>query len=231
MRFILKITTLLLGQLVYGQSNKSDIKFGLYGSYADPSWYQELTINENGNFLFYDRVELGTSNKYEGKWKIDQNKLTLYDFENNKRKPIPTIYIFKKDQLCSVAKNEICFTMQDKVQTSKQHIDNICKVYRDYIISHESTDSQDDKDIMTNSLKSLTNLTNKDDIDLLISVWMYYDPTDFPDISEIYRILKASRPHSIEAVKNTIDEMKEGEADHTVLYSNVKNLLQRLENE
>lgn len=231
MKIILTITPLLFGHFVYGQSNKIEIKCGLYGSYADPSWYQELTINENGSFLFYDRVELGTSNKYEGKWKIEQNNLTLYDFENNKRKPIPTTYIFKKDQLRSLTKNEICYTLQEKEQTSKQHIDNIRKVFEDYIKFQESTDSQGDKYLMTKSLKSLTTLTDKDDLDLLINVWMYYDPTDYPDIPEIYRILKASRPNSIEAVKKRIDNKKEWETDDIAPYSDLKNLLQRLENE
>ena len=64
---------------------------------------------------------------------------------------------------------------------------------------------------MTESLKSLTVVTDKADLELLINVWMYYDPTDYPDIPEIYRILKDSRPHSIEAVKNRIDNKKEEE--------------------
>jgi len=231
MRFIVTITILLLGQLVYGQSNKSDIKFGLYGIYADPSLYQELTINESGKFLFYDRVELGTSNKYEGKWKIEQNKLTLYDFENRKRKPIPTKYTLNKDELCSVTRNEICFKWQEKEKTSKQHIDNIRKVFEDYVKYQESTDSQDDKNLMTESLKSLIIVTEKDELDLLVNVWMYYDPTDYPDNPEIYRILKISRPHSIDAVKNRIDNKKEWESDESAPYSDLKNLLQRLENE
>ncbi len=52
MRIALTITALILGYFVYGQNEKVDIKFGLYGSYADPSLYQELTINENGKFMF-----------------------------------------------------------------------------------------------------------------------------------------------------------------------------------
>jgi hypothetical protein len=83
---------------------------------------------------------------------------------------------------------------------------------------------------MTKSLKSLTTVTDKDDLDLLINVWMYYDPTDYADIPEIYRILKASRPHSIEAVKNRIDNKKEWETDDTAPYFDLKNLLKRLEN-
>ena len=111
------------------------------------------------------------------------------------------------------------------------HIKNIRYVFEDYIKYQESTDSQDDKDLMTKSLKSLSTVTNKDDLDLLINVWMYYDPTDYPDIPEIYRILKASKPYSIEAIKNRIDNKKEWETDDSAPYSDLKNLLKRLENE
>ena len=111
------------------------------------------------------------------------------------------------------------------------HIKNIRYVFEDYIQYQESTDSQEDKDLITKSLKSLTTVTDKDNLDLLINVWMYYDPTDYPDIPEIYRILKDSRPHSIKAVKDRIDNKKEWETDDTAPYSDLKNLLQRLENE
>jgi len=231
MKLGLTFMTLLFFQVSFGQKSKTEIKYGLYGSYADPSWYKELTIYENGKFLFYDRVELGTSSKYEGKWNVDNNQLTLYDFKNNKRKPIPTIYKIKKDQLCAIAKYEICFKLQDKKETSKQHIDRIKKVFEDYIKNQESTDSQDNKDLMTKSLKSLEIVNDKNDLDLLINVWMYYNPTDYPDISEIFRILKNSRPQSIEAVKTRIKNKKEWETNETAPYSDLKNLLQRLENE
>jgi hypothetical protein len=114
---------------------------------------------------------------------------------------------------------------------TKQHIDKIRKIFENYIKHQESTDSPDDKDLMSKSVKSLTSLSNKDELELLINVWMYYDPTDYPDIPEIYRILKNSRPLSIKAVKNRIDNKKEWETDDTAPYSDLQDLLKRLENE
>jgi len=135
-------------------------------------------------------------------------------------------------------KNDYCYDFGDSKfiemiwnELNVDHSKNIRYVFEDYIQYQESTDSQDDKDLMTKSLKSIASVTDKDDLDLLINVWMYYDPTDYPDIPEIYRILKASRPHSIEAVKNRIDNKKEWETDNTAPYSDLKNLLKRLENE
>lgn len=114
---------------------------------------------------------------------------------------------------------------------TKQHVDKIRKIVENYTKHQESTDSADNKNLMSKSLKSIKSLSNKDELELLIQVWMYYDPTDYPDIPEIYSILKASRPHSIEAIKNRIDNKKEWETDDTAPYSDLKKLLQRLENE
>ena len=110
------------------------------------------------------------------------------------------------------------------------HIKNIKYVFENYIQYQESTDSPDNKDLMTKSLESLTIVTNKEDLELLINVWLYYDPTDFPSIPEIYRILKDNRPQSIEAVKKRIANKKEWENEDTAPYSDLKKLLERLEN-
>jgi len=134
--------------------------------------------------------------------------------------------------------NDYCFDIGDSKFIEKiwnelniDHIKKIQTVFEDYIQYQESTDSKDDKDSMTKNLKSLTIVTDQDDLDLLINVWMYYDPTDYPDIYEIYRILKSSRPYSIEAIKNRINHKKEWETDDTTPYSDLKNLLKRLEKE
>src|SRR5690606_36218333 len=116
-------------------------------------------------------------------------------------------------------------TNQDK--TIKQHIDNIRTVFENFIKYQESTDSPTNKDLMSKSLKSLIVVTNPEDLELLINVWMYYDPTDYPDIPEISRILKKSRPYSIEAVKKRIDNKIEWESYETAPYSDLKNLLKR----
>jgi hypothetical protein len=110
-------------------------------------------------------------------------------------------------------------------------IETIRFIFNEYSSNQESLDTELNKDLMTNSLKYLNVLTDQDELELLINAWMHYDPMDHPDILEIYRILKNSRPQSIEAVQNRIDKEKEWETDDTAPYSDLKNLLQRLENE
>lgn len=145
---------------------------------------------------------------------------------------------FRINGQCIKENNDFCFDLGDSMFIEKiwnelniDHIKNIRYVFEDYIKYRESTDSQEDKNLMTKSLKSLTMVTDKDDLDLLLNVWMYYDPTDYPNIPEIYRILKDSRPHSIKAVKNRIDHKKEWETDNSSTFMELKKILKRLENE
>lgn len=114
---------------------------------------------------------------------------------------------------------------------TKQHIESIKQIFEKFIKNHESTDSHSNKELMSKSLKSINHITNKDELELLINVWMYCDPTDYPDIPEVYRILKNSRPNSIVAVKDRIAKKKNWETESTAPYSDLKNLLIRLENE
>lgn len=114
---------------------------------------------------------------------------------------------------------------------NKQTIQNIKFVFDDYVKYQEATDSKADIDLMTSSLKSLNKITNLNELEVLINVWMYYDPTDFQGIPEINRILKISRPESIEAVKKRMANKKEWENEESAPYSDLKNLLKQLENE
>jgi len=113
-RFLATILTMPLGLLLFGQNDSDNIKYGLYGSYADPSWFQELTIYENGKFIFYDKVELGNSGEYIVKWRMDGTILVLYGFKNDKLKPIPTRYIVKKNSLCLFGKAEVCLGFKNE---------------------------------------------------------------------------------------------------------------------
>ncbi len=123
------------------------------------------------------------------------------------------------------------FSLYGQTKSNNITIQNIKFVFEDYVKHQESTDSKADKDVMTSSLKSLDKITDLKELEVLVNVWMYYDPTDFPSIPEIDRILKISRPESIEAVKKRIANKKEWENEESAPYSDLKNLLKQLENE
>lgn len=230
--------------------------FTACGQTKTKSNFEKSNIDiETINFIEI-RNKAGQSDTLENKTKRltkDQQKLFVEKFNSSKsnglRKAIPLYFIdvhlkdgtkrnFRVNGQYIKENNDYCFDLGDSklIETIwneliVDHIKNIRYVFENYIQYQESTDSHDNKDLMTKSLKSLTTVTDKDDSDLLINVWMYYDPTDYPDIPEIYRILKDSRPHSIKAVRNRIDNKKEWETDDSAPHSDLKKLLQRLENE
>lgn len=110
-------------------------------------------------------------------------------------------------------------------------INSIEKVFEDYIKYQESTDSQEDKELMTKSLESLNSVKSQNDLEILINVWLYYDPTDFPTRKLVYRVLKDSRPESIIAVKKRQENKKEWEREDSAPYSELDYLLTELEKE
>ena len=132
--------------------------------------------------------------------------------------------------------NDACFHIGDNMfienlwkNLNVNHIQNIKTIFEDYVEYQESTDSQDNKDLMTKSLKSLSKVTEPDELDILINVWMYYDPTDFPCRDLVYRVLGSSRPESIMAVKTRIKNKKNWETDDTAPYSELNDLLKQLD--
>jgi hypothetical protein len=78
-------------------------------------------------------------------------------------------------------------------------IRNIFDAYKD---NEEGIDSDGDKALMTASVNSLGALSNAADLELLINVWNYYDPTDYSCKREVFEVLQRSKPASIQAVKH-----------------------------
>jgi hypothetical protein len=172
-------------------------------------------------------------NQYEYYFTIDSSRISI---SNLKTEPSKIEYdsISKYNRTINSFQVDYEFGVYqfDGKKFKKQSsIETIRMIFNEFISKQDSTDTEVNKDLMTNSLKSIAIVKDKNELELLINVWIYYDPTDYPDISEIYRILKASRPYSIEAVKNRIDNKKEWETDESAPYSDLKNLLLRLENE
>jgi hypothetical protein len=135
-----------------------------------------------------------------------------------------------------IEKNDYCFEMGDNKlienlwkELNANHIQNIKNIFDDYVEYQESTDEQDDKNLMTKSLESLNKLIDPNELEILINVWLYYDPTDFPSRNLAYKILQNSRPESIKAVKTRISNKKDWEKDGSAPYSELHDLLKQLE--
>lgn len=135
----------------------------------------------------------------------------------------------KKKTIKLLPNSTLVFAIQRTQVNSAIH--SIQKVFEDYIQYQESTDSQDDKDLMKKSLESLKSLTNSSDLELLINVLLYYDPTDFPTRALVYRVLKDSKPESIVAVEKRKLNKKEWERENSAPYSELNDLKTALEKE
>lgn len=123
----------------------------------------------------------------------------------------------------------VCGQTKNNTIDNKKAIENIKFVFDDYVEYQESTDSQDNKDLMVKSIESLGKVTNLKDLEVLINVWMYYDPTDFPNRHLVFKILKESKPESIKAVKLRMINKKEWEINGTAPYSELNDLLKQLD--
>ncbi|MGX7668734.1 FEKKY domain-containing protein [Flavobacterium pedocola] len=118
---------------------------------------------------------------------------------------------------------------EQATKNAESPINIIKNLFNSYTENQESTESQDNLDAMANSLKSLKTVTNPEDLELLINVWMYYDPTDFPTRNLVYDVLQSNRPKSIEAVKKRIHHKKDWEKEGSAPYSELNVLLKQLE--
>lgn len=134
----------------------------------------------------------------------------------------------KFDQPCRECWGDEC----DKMEIVKDHLENpikvINKVFNDFVKYQESTDSRENIDLMTKNLESLNKVTDPNDLDILINVWMYYDPTDFPSRDLVFKVLHKSRPESIKAIKTRINNRKDWESDNTAPYSELNELLMQM---
>ena len=86
----------------------------------------------------------------------------------------------------------------------KQALDTIRKIFEDYVKFQESVDSDENKKSMTNCIESLSNLKKYKDLELLINIWEYYDPTDYSCRELILKVLKQDKATSIKALKMRI---------------------------
>lgn len=86
----------------------------------------------------------------------------------------------KVDQPCRECHgDDECDFMENLKNVEAHPVDTIKRIFYDYVENTESTDSPDEKQFMTRGLNTLQTVTDTTALELLINVWMYYDPTDF----------------------------------------------------
>jgi|GEM_PF-1007312 len=119
----------------------------------------------------------------------------------------------------------------DGMEEYYEPIDAIRAVFSNYVHYGESTDSNKNKALMSKALDKLKGRKlSQNDLRLLVSVWMYYDPTDFSDAtSKSLSLLKANKTASIKAVKFMIDNKRDWESEDSAPYADLPLLLLTIE--
>ncbi len=104
-------------------------------------------------------------------------------------------------------------------------IKTLRNIFEEYKSNEEGIDSEDNKNAVTKSLQSLKGVTNPDDLELLINIWHYYDPTDYSCRPLVLDILQQDKMKSIAAVKKRMKNKMSWETDETEF----KYLLEKLQ--
>lgn len=106
--------------------------------------------------------------------------------------------------------------------------EKIKSIFDNYKTQEESTDSEQNKNEMKRSIENLALVSNPPELEILIDVWMYYDPTDFPCRSLIFGVLKQHPSASLKAVQNRMANKKKWEDTNTAPFSDLNYLLGQL---
>lgn len=137
-------------------------------------------------------------------------------------------YATQETEIPAGGQKEIILS-RSKEQSCMEKIDLI---FQDYVSVGESVDSKNNKEIVSECLKSLENeeLTDKE-FNRLIELWMYYDPTDFPTRDLVFNLFKTRKVESIKAIKKRIEAKQEWEDEDNGPFSELTYLIERLEKE
>jgi hypothetical protein len=170
---------------------------------------------------------------------LDDSSITfylgrMYEMKFNKRLSLPSPY-YPIDEINQLI-NELGLEgkksniSQIYMLTYNQAINKIKDIFENYKANEEAIESEENKTAMTKSLNSLHNVTDNQDLELLINIWNYYDPTDYSCRDEIYKILLQNKSMSIKAVKDRLKHKMSWESKN-LSGTEFTTLLKMLENE
>jgi hypothetical protein len=135
----------------------------------------------------------------------------------------------KVDQPCQECWGDDCDYIEKLKNVDAHPVDTIKRIFYEYIKNTEATDSPTDTEFMTRGLTMLQTVSDSAALELLINVWMYYDPTDFQTRELVNRILKQNKVESIKAIKKRKEHKRPGESEETAPYSELTHLISELE--
>lgn len=97
----------------------------------------------------------------------------------------------------------------------QESIKTLRSIFEAYTAHEEGIDSEDNKNAVTQNLLSLDTVRKPEDLQLLINMWHYYDPTDYSCRQMILDILLRDKAAAIAAVEYRMKHKKSWETGAT----------------
>ena len=107
-------------------------------------------------------------------------------------------------------------------------IQTVDRIFNQYTKVEDNSPSQSVKDEMTKALTALQQSSSKTDLPLLLNVWMYFDPTDFPTRKLIEPIIHKDKAASLIAIDKRLKKKRKTESKENAPYSDLLSLRQQL---
>jgi len=111
------------------------------------------------------------------------------------------------------------------ITSAVQVIDAIFEEYKENM---EDTDSRENKEAMLNALKSLPAKVDAKILALLLDVWMYYDPTDFPTRKLIDPVFQKNKTTALNVVESRVKNKYNWENEENAPFSELSALKEKL---
>ena len=165
---------------------------------------------------------------YDFLFKTMDNETIVVETDGNVLK-INRKYFYSKDNLITkyfnVLEENFCRDTSEKLIS----IIIIKQIFDSYTEFQESTDSENNKIKMSEAIQNIDVVDKDEDLELLINVWMYYDPTDFDGRNLIFKVFKKNKEKSVKAIQDRIKNKKEWEVNEIAPYSELFELLNQVQ--
>lgn len=104
----------------------------------------------------------------------------------------------------------------------------INNIFTNYIKNQENTASKETKDSMTIAINNLQFSSSKTELYLLINVWMYYDPTEYPTRQILRPLFQKNKLETIHYIDKRIKNKKNWEDRNTAPFAELYALREQL---
>jgi hypothetical protein len=218
------LTDSLNSLLLYGR--QEDYSFDILTSFisANDTISLQLKWSDSNDSTV---IKITWLNKAAGIWEMFWNGTSHTIYVDDEKSKDYVIY----NQPCRECWEDECDYLEKLDSIREASILTIKHVFGNYVEYQESTDSKENKDAMMNAIQSLEWIYDEEEFEILINVWMYYDPTDFQGIPDVYKILVKNKSTSIKAIRKRINNKKEWENEGSAPYSDLPGLIKRIEKE